>query len=81
LLKSGEKVVKKFPKLSKKKLSKIGQKAVEHLSNFVALARGPAKKKKKKKKKKIGGSKTRYDFVAPGKNAGGLATLFVVMQM
>jgi hypothetical protein len=26
------------------------------------------KMKKKKKKKKIGGYKTRFDFVAPGKN-------------
>jgi hypothetical protein len=32
------------------------------------LGRGPVKKMKmKKKKKKIGGYKTRFDFVAPGK--------------
>jgi hypothetical protein len=33
------------------------------------LGRGPVKKRKMKKKKKIGGYKTRFDFVAPGKKS------------
>jgi hypothetical protein len=65
---SCQKIVMKLPKFCKnvvKKLSNI-------CPNFVTFGRGPVKKrkkkKKKKKKKKNGGSKTRYDFVAPGKN-------------
>jgi hypothetical protein len=58
-LKKLSKSFQKFSKISKK-LSKNGQ--ISFCSDC------PGKKKKKKKKKKIGGSKTRFDFVAPGKN-------------
>jgi hypothetical protein len=43
--------------------------------NFVTLGRNPVKKRKKK----IGGSKTRYDFAAPGKNEPYFKMAFVAV--
>jgi hypothetical protein len=54
-----------------KKFSKIVNFFKTKWSNLLLLrlsGEEKKKKKKEKKKKKIGGSKTRFDFVAPGKN-------------
>jgi hypothetical protein len=71
LSKKCQKIVNKLP-IHCINLSKNYEKFVKNLSNicqiFYLFGRSPVEKKKKKKKLKIGGSKPRFDFVAPGKN-------------
>jgi hypothetical protein len=61
-------MVKKLSKNAQKVVKKIVKKLSKSYQNFVKMLFSK-RLEKIMKKKKIGGSKTRFDFVAPGKKS------------